>query len=639
MLDIQASQAAVTVIGGMPGVGKTTLAVRWGRRHLDRFTDGQLYVNLRGFDPTGKPVQPAEAVRRFLDALQIPVAMIPADLDSQTALYRSVVDSKRILILLDNACDADQVRPLLPGSPTCHVLVTSRGRLSSLIACEQAGHIHLELFSTNEARELLGTFFGAARIQADTGAVDDLIERCARLPIALTIAAARAITEPHIQLSVLATELAELSTGDSHDTDIRAVFSWSYNALPPAAATLFRLIGLHPGPDINVHAAASLADMPISLARKLLTKLTMTHLLQEHVSGRYRFHDLLRAYAAERAAEEDPELHREKALRRLFDHYLHTGFAADRLINPDREPITLDAPQPGVVLSEITNNAYAWEWCIAEHASLLAAINYAGQNRFNGHAWRLPWVMATFLDRRGHWHECTAVHEIALTAVDRLGDHTARARTHRFLGWAYTRLRRYDEAFIHLNRALTLWRKLSEPIGQASAYHGISLLAQSQKHYTEALDHAQQALELYRAGQDATGEATALNTLSWNHARLGDHHQAIGEARQALDLFTQLNDHFGQAEARDTLGYTHYHIGLHDQAVSHYQECLILRHKLGDRYLTASALTDLGGIHHAMHRFDEARSNWQQAHTILQQLQHPDAERVHAKLKKLDQPE
>jgi tetratricopeptide (TPR) repeat protein len=632
ILNKQLTKAWVLVISGMPGIGKTSLAVYWARRRMDRFPDGQLYANLGGFDRAEVPTGPAVVIHSFLDALHVPAAGIPADPGAAAALYRSLVADKRMLIVLDNARDADQVRPLLPGSRTCRVLVTSRQQLPSLVASAQATQVSLELFSTDEAEELLARFLGAARVRAENAAVHDLIERCARLPIALAIVGARAVTNPHTRLDDLATELGELSTGDSQSTDIRAVFSWSYRALSQAAARLFRWVGLHPGPDIDLQAAASLAGASPAHTRPLLAELTTAHLLQEHTGGRYRLHDLLRAYAAERATDDDAE-HRHAALHRTLDHYVHTGFAADQRINPDRQPITLDAPQPGAVVTDFADDAHAWEWFVGERLTLLAAVNHASRNEFDRHAWQLPWVLATFLDRHGHWPESAAAHEIALAAVIRLGDRPAQARMHRFLGWAHTRLGNDSEALTHLRNSLTLWKELGDVGGQATAYHGLSLLNQWHEQYPQALDQARHAMELYRICHDLTGEATALNTLGWNHARLGDYDQAMAETRQSLSLFRQLDDHFGQAEALDTIGYLHHHLGQHDHARLTYQKCLVLRRELGDHYLTATALLDLGETYHAIQEFGPARDAWLQALTILEQLHHPDAEHVRTKLR------
>jgi transcriptional regulator with XRE-family HTH domain len=330
----------ITAISGTAGIGKTALAVKWAQTHIDRFPDGQLYVNLRGFHPTGTPMTAQEAIRGFLDAFNTPVEKIPVSPDAQAALYRNIVKDKKLVIVLDNARDTDQVRPLLPDNPTCMVLVTSRQLLETLIY-EDVAHIILGFLNTEEARRLLTEILKLERIEAEPGTVDELIHRCVHLPTALHIAAARIKAEPYTSLSVLLGQLREqpqclaaLSTGDSIHFDIRAVFSWSYTALSTGAARLFRLLGLHPGPNISTLAAASLAGLPEHDTRNLLAELTRAYLLEESTPERYQFHDLLRAYANEKACIEESEPQQQSARHRVLDHYLHTAHAAARILDP-----------------------------------------------------------------------------------------------------------------------------------------------------------------------------------------------------------------------------------------------------------------------------------------------------------------
>jgi hypothetical protein len=322
---------AICAVSGTAGVGKTALAVHWAHRVAGRFPDGQLYVNLRGFGPAGTAVDPGQALSGFLDALGVPAARIPADLDARAGLYRSLLAGKRVLVVLDNARSADQVRPLLPGSPGCLAVVTSRDQLAGLVATEGARPLPLDLLTTADARELLTQRLGEARVAAEPQAAGDIIAACARLPLALTIAASRAATNPGFPLAAVAAELGEACCaldpfhGSDHATDVRAVFSWSYRALSPEAARLFRLLGLHPGPDIPVAAAASLAAVPPARARMVLAELTRTHLLAEPAPGRYALHDLLRAYASEQAHAHETQSDRHAAVHRVLDHYLHTA--------------------------------------------------------------------------------------------------------------------------------------------------------------------------------------------------------------------------------------------------------------------------------------------------------------------------
>jgi transcriptional regulator with XRE-family HTH domain len=337
----------ISAINGTAGIGKTTLALHWAHRAAARFPDGQLYVDLRGFS-AGAPVTPSEAIRSFLDALGLAPESLPAGEEAQAALFRSSVAGRRLLIVLDNARDAGQVRPLLPGSPGCMVLVTSRASLDGLAVSEGARLLTLDVLSEQEARQLLAARLGGERLAADPLAVSELIRLCAELPLALTVAAARVISRPGFPLAAAAAELREaagrldaLETGDLASS-VRPVFSWSYRNLSEPAAAMFRLVGLHPGPDLTVPAAASSAGIPLRAARRCLDELTRAHMLAEQPPGRFRCHDLLRAYADEQAAglsEDD----RRQVLCPDLDHYVHTGHRASALLNPHRAPIAIKA--------------------------------------------------------------------------------------------------------------------------------------------------------------------------------------------------------------------------------------------------------------------------------------------------------
>jgi tetratricopeptide (TPR) repeat protein len=637
-----AGTVVISAINGTAGIGKTAMAVRWAHQVADRFTDGQLYVNLRGFDPASEPMAPAEAVRGFLDAFEIPPERIPVSLDAQAALYRSLLAGRRVLVVLDNARDAEQVRPLLPGSPTCLVVITSRNRLGSLVAQEQARSITLDVLNEQESLAMLTLHIGAERVAAESSAISELIEYSAGLPLALAIVVARTATNPDFPLRVLANELRdEYNRLDAFDTgdlgkDMRAVFSWSYRTLSPLAACLFRLLGLHAGPDICLPAAASLMGLPTGKTRALLTELTRAHLLGEHSPGRYRFHDLLRAYAVEQGMNNESEPQRQAALHRVLDHYLHTGMVADHHLHPHREQIALAAPRPGVGVQPIGSYQQAMEWFTTEHANLLAAIDDAASKGFDVHAWQLPWALDTYLDRRGHWHDYAVTQQTALAATGRLGDRAAQARTHRDLGWAYARLGRYDDGLDHHREALTIWRDLDDRDGQADTHHALGWACERQERYYDALEHAQQAWALSRETGRRSAEVHALSHLTWNLARLGYHQHALAECHQDLERLRELDDRIGEAHMLDCLGYAHHHLGEHDRALAYYQQALALWRALGDHYYEADILTHIGDTHHASGHDSIAFETWQQALGILDRLAHPDAVALRHKLAELD---
>jgi DNA-binding SARP family transcriptional activator len=399
--------AIISALAGTAGVGKTALAVHWAHRVRHCFPDGQLYINLRGFDPTGAPIRPEQAIRRFLDALNVPTQRIPTGLDAQIDLYRSLLANKRVLVVLDNARDSDQVRPLLPGVSGCLALITSRNRLAGLVAIDGAHPLILDLLTADEARRLLTTRLGESRVAAEPEALDDLIQLCARLPLALAICAARGAIEPDLPLNDLAARLRDTQgsldalTGDDTATNIRAVFTCSYHTLSPDTARLFRLLSLHPGPDISAAAAASLAGISPDLASRLLADLVNVHLVTEPTSGRYSLHDLLRAYAHEQAYALDSDPDRHAATHRLLDHYLHTAHAAALHLRPHRDRIVLGPQPPEVTIEELGGLTDAIAWFTAEHLTLLAAIQHAASTGFDIQTCQLAWTLSDFLDRRG----------------------------------------------------------------------------------------------------------------------------------------------------------------------------------------------------------------------------------------------
>jgi DNA-binding SARP family transcriptional activator/Tfp pilus assembly protein PilF len=634
--------AGISVITGTAGIGKTTLAVHWAHRVADRFPDGQLYVNLRGFDPAGVPVRPEEALRGFLDAFEVPSERLPTGLDPRAAQYRSLLAGRKVLVVLDNARDAEQIRPLLPGSPGCFVVVTSRNHLAGLVAREGGRPLALDALSRAEAAALLAGHLGPERAAAEPGAVAALIGFCALLPLALAIVAARAAVNPGASLGMLAddlrdahTRLDSLDAGDP-DSRVRTVFSWSYQHLAVAAARLFRLLGVHPGPHISLAAAASLAGIAPGPAREALATLAGAHLVTERVRGRFGFHDLLRAYAADRAEAQDSVAGRREALRRVLDHYLHTAHTAALLLEPHRYPIGLGAPAPGVTVTDLAGQDQAYAWYDAEHPVLLAAVSYAAATGFDAHAWQLAWCLVDFLDRRGHWADWTATQDIALAAARSAGDPVGQARAHRSLGLARMRLGDHRGAEDNLRRALELDRATGDHTGQARTHRALAWVCEHLDRPHEALGHAHQAFGAYRTAGHRVGQARALNTVGWQYARLGDYRQALVHCEQALARHRELADPLGESDTRDTLAFAHHQLGHHRRAVAHYQHALAVLREHGYRYHESVTCNRLGEAQLAAGDADAARRTWQTALEILTELGHADAEQVQAKLAALD---
>ncbi|WP_279571461.1 tetratricopeptide repeat protein [Streptomyces sp. 8K308] len=629
-------------ISGVGGVGKTWLALRWGHRNLDRYPDGQLYVNLRGFDPSAEPVPPAAAIRGFLDALGDDPLALPPEPEAQAARYRSLLAGRRVLIVLDNAAGADQVRPLLPGSGGSTVIVTSRDRLTGLIATEGARPLPLGLLAQDEARRLLTRHLGPDRPAAEPSAVDDILTVCGGLPLALAVVAARAAAHPSLPLRALAAELRDARLGlDAFDggdtaTDVRAVFSWSYRALSPEAARLFRLLGLHPGPDLSLPAAASLAGAPAHRVRPLLADLGRVHLVDQPAPDRYAPHDLLRAYARELVESFDPEADQRAARRRLMQHCLRSAEAANRRLAPHWEPLGLPPAPPGVTVEEPADREAALDWFAAEHPVLLGALDLAVAAGAPAEAWGLARALETYLDYRGHWHDWAATQRIALDAAVRLGDQAREADAHRALGRAYTQMGLLEDGHRHFTRALRRYRELGDDVSQADTRRGLGWVCDQLGRQRDALDHNDRALELYRRAGHRAGQALALNNVGWLHAVLGDHRRALDYCAQAVELNRELGDRHAEAGAWDSLGYAHHHLAEYVEAARCFARALVLVRGFGDRFHETEILNHLGDTQLAAGDLDAARSTRRAAVEIGGQIGHPAVEELRAKLKETE---
>jgi tetratricopeptide (TPR) repeat protein/transcriptional regulator with XRE-family HTH domain len=626
----------VLAITGAPGVGKTSLALHWAHQVVDRFPDGQLYVNLRGFGPSGTATRPGAAIRGFLDALDVPADRIPDDPARQEALYRTVLAGKRVLVVADNVRDAEAVRPLLPGSSGCAVLATSRDRLMGLAVANGASIIPLEPFTDSEADELLIRRLGPERVAAEPEAAAALIKISSRLPLALGIAAALTAAQPGrpivslvSELSGYASPLMALDTGDPMTT-AAAVISWSYRHLSAPVADVFRALGLHPGPDVSVAAVASLSGRPAATAQAALRQLVEASLVAGQVPGRYTLHDLLRRFAAAQAGASVDD--RPQAMRRLLDHYLHTAFAADRALNPARDPIRLDPPAPDVVPEPIGDHDDAMTWFEIEHKVLVAAVSLAGAHGFAAHAWQLPWTLVDYFERRGYWSDWLETQRIALTAAQDQGDPAALAHASRGLGIACSRTGHDDEAYTHYAAALGPFRELGDAVGEARTHQDISWLLDRQGRPTEALPHDETALRLYQEAGHLAGQANALNAIGWLNASLGNYRTTLEHCRRALELQREIGNLRGQAAALDSLGYAHFQLGEYAKAVGRYQQSLGAFRQLADRPNEADVLIHLGDVQAAAGDRTAALDAWRLAFVILSNLRHPDADGVRTRI-------
>ena len=633
----------IVVISGTAGTGKTALAVRFGHQVAKRFPGGQLYVNLRGLDPATAPMEPAEALRFFLQALGVPPYRIPADIQGRSALFRSLLDGRRMLIVLDNARDVAQVRPLLPGSPGSLVVVTSRNELTGLVAAEGAVLLTLDVLSCAEAHEMLARRLGPGRTAAESQAADEIINSCARLPLALGIAVGRAAGRPKRPLTELAAELRDargrldaLQAGDAA-TNVRAVFSWSYDQLSEPAARMFRLLGVHPGPDISLSAAASLAGMTRADAGAALRELTRTHMVAEYLPARFTFHDLLRAYAADQCERHDPAPERQAAVHRVLDHYLHTAMAAAQRFSPHRPPLRLAPALPGVLPADAADKEQAISWFDAEVPVLLALIAFADANGFDTHAWQIPWALGPFFNRRGRWQDYVGTQQTALAAARRLGDTLALAHTHYLLGNAQSHLDDYDAAALNIRQALDLFRALGDKANEGMVLNGLASMLERQERYPEALAVALDALRMLKAAGHWWTQANLENGVGWLYAHLGQYDRALTHCQRALSLHRDSGHRGGTADTLDSLGYVYLHLDDITQAKVHYIKAIEAYREIGSPFGEGNSLAGLGNALLAEGDLAAAEAAWRQAVVILDRLPHPLADEVRARLSALDE--
>jgi DNA-binding SARP family transcriptional activator/tetratricopeptide (TPR) repeat protein len=636
------SAVVISAIGGMGGIGKSTLAVHWAHRIADRFPGGQLYINLRGFDPTGSAVTPDEAVRSFLDALGVPPMRIPAGLDAQVALYRSLLARRRVLVLLDNARDAEQVRPLLPGSPGCLVIVTSRNRLTGLVAGEGAHPLTLDQLTRAEAHDLLALRLGTDRLAAEPQAADEIITRCGRLPLALAIVAAHARAHPGFPLSAIADEVSDshgsldaFAGGDDITTDVRAVFSWSYKAVSAPAARLFRLLGLHAGPDISAPAAAALAGLPPREARGPLAELTRAHLLTEHFPGRYTLHDLLRVYAAERVRVEETRQERDLALGRLLTWYLHTADAAYPHITPNRRRIPLEPRPQDCRPLEFTTHERALDWCETERSNLIVAVHQAAQAGQTRIAWRLPAVLWGFFYLRSHVHDWLDTARTGLAAARDAGDREGEAQGLCDTAAALRNGGRFEEAVEHLRQALVLSRELGDRATWTSVIANLGDAYLHAGRLREAVEYARRGLALDRIAGNVWGEGIALCNLGDAYQRMGRYDEALDCLQQALVVLRAGGNRWVEGVTLDILGTIHHRLGRYGESVDHYRRALATHRDIGNRWGEGHTLGHLGDVHLDGGETEAARESWRHALAIFAEFGHPDAEQVRERLDRL----
>ncbi|GAA2896059.1 AfsR/SARP family transcriptional regulator [Nonomuraea rubra] len=599
----------ISALSGTAGVGKTALAVRWAHRVRDAFPDGQLYVNLRGYD-TQQPMTAGEALAGLLSALGVPAQDLPPQQDDAAARYRSEVSGRRMLILLDNASSVEQVRPLLPGSPSCVVMVTSRDSLAGLVALHGACRLDLDLLSAADATLLLRTLIGA-RADAEPGAAAALAGLCARLPLALRVAAEMATARPAAPLADLVAELADerrrldlLNAGGDPRAAVRAVFSWSYQRLPAGTARVFRLLGLHPGSDFDADGAAALAGVTPGQAVRVLEELAGAHLVERRAASRYAFHDLLRLYARERALQEEHEHDRQAAAHRLYDHHLRTADAAARLLYPEKLRLPLPGPPSA---PRFAGDTAALAWLEAERGNLLAVAQHTAEHGPRSVAWRLTDILRGYFWLRMYAADWLALAHAGLADARADDAPAAQAAAELSLADAYLHQTRFEQAAEHYTNAAELFQQAGWPDGQAAALGNLSSVYFDSGRLGEAAACLTRALAVNQRTGRLAGQAASLGNLGLVHEALGRLEQAAGFFEQALILDRKLG--FPGAEAIDlnNLGEVCHLLGRTGQARDLLFQALEIERKIGDRDTEAETLRLLADVHRDTGRDGEAR--------------------------------
>ncbi len=637
--DQGSAAVVITAIDGVGGIGKTALAVHFAHRAAAAFPDGQLFVNLRGFDPEHPPLDPRDVLARLVRALGAGASQLPADPDELAGMYRSQLSGRRVLVILDNAVSAEQVRPLLPGMAGCLAIVTSRNRLSGLVVLDGARRVTLDMLPPGEAVALIARTAGEERAAADPAATRRLAELCGRLPLALRITADRAAAHPHLSMADLADELAterdrlDVLATDEQTSQVRAVFSWSYRALAPAPARAFRLLGLHPGQEISTAAAAALLDAPVPGTRQLLRTLTGGHLLEEIGRDRYQFHDLVCVYAAECARAGEPEGQQAAAIRRLLTWYLHTADAFRRTFNPDNRQVLLDPPPPSCRPPAFTTHRQAWHWAESELANLVPALRQATAVGDDVLAWKLPVTILVIFELLGHVADIIPMLRSALTASRKLGDRTAEAWVQVHLAEAYLDVGQPDKTIECCQGALAISAGTSDWYSQWQVWHleGTAYLYLGR--FGEAVDRIQQSLATARQASDIRTEGMSLTWLGAVHERLGSFETAISLREQAVAALKQARNRWQYAYALHELAEACHHHGRAIDAIDNYQQAQAIFLQIGDRRTGADTLLQLGHAQISAGQADAARQSWQQALAIFEELRDPRADQVRTQLR------
>jgi DNA-binding SARP family transcriptional activator/predicted negative regulator of RcsB-dependent stress response len=626
--------AGTVVITGMAGVGKTAFAVHWAHRMADRYADGQLYLNFRGFDPNRSPLTAEEALGAVFDSLGVRPEQVPADPDRQAAYLRSLVAGRRLLFVFDNVRDIDQIRPVLPGGDN-FVIVTSRHQLRALSVIEGAALIELDVLPADEAVGLLARRIGSEPGADDLVAMKAIVEWCGRLPLAIAVIAARVAVTSHRDLVEILTQLRaegspfEALTEADAVVDVRSVFSWSLKALTPKAADLFRLLALTHSLTWDEQAAASLSALPVTDVRRLLAELLSANLVAAYGPGSYTFHDLTRLYAVELAAAL-PADERRAAVQRLLDHCVISGQNAEAQLNPTRRAVEPLTPCPGAVVREFARHDDAWAWFVGHREAMLTAQSLALEEGLDEYVWRVSWLMQTYLSRIGHWRQALALEKTALAALERLDEPQLLARTLNSVGRLHSEMTEYDEALEHLTRAVDMFlTEAKDPEGAASTSVNLGGVLADLGRNEEAIRSHERVLELTVT---ETLCAKALNGIARVHLDLREYRQTLELAAAALRLAEAAGDRYGQGHVWVVRGRAHQALKQHAEAVQAFRRSVELFEAMADDVNRGDSLWRLGDALLAAGHHESAREVWTVSVEVLDRVDPSAAEPVRERL-------
>ncbi len=663
-----AGPARVLVIEGMPGAGKTALAVRAARQVAAGYPDGAFFLNLHGHDPAGPPLGPADALHRLLRMLSGPAAQIPDPTGERAALWRAQLSRRRAVVVLDDAASHDQVRPLLPAAGQCLILITTRRRLPGL---QGARTLTLDVLPISDAATLFTAIAGPGRASSDDE-VATAVRLCGRLPLAIQLTAGRLAQGWPLRLADLAGELsqspARLGAASAASPEVMSAFGLSYRALDPDHQRFFRRLGMSPCHHVSLPSATALAGGTLAEAEKALTALVDHHLLVAGPAGQYSFHNLIREFAALRAAQDDPPAERRQAAGRLLDYYLQAADQADRVLHPFRHRRPVAVTYPPAPVPPLRTQEDAAAWLEAEWRSILEAAQYAGRHEWKRQCADLTHVLAGFVEVRGYWHEAIAAHTLALQACRDLADPTRLAQAalelsvvsqqagrheatlalaedaaaaYRSLGdrrglaaaldqagLAHQRAARSREALAYFSEAAVLYSGAGDSHGVACTLSHSGIASWHLGRYRDASGHLEEALALYQHAGDRRGEAKTLNNLGKMWLQEGYHRDALEVFQQSLEIFRAIGGKANQAILHHNIGSVYHYKGSYEEGLAAYRQALAMYRDIGDLPDEADVLNDIGAIYQDAECYDEALIHYQQAASVAGEIGNPSEQVV-----------